>query len=129
MRLVIVVVISLVIVACHSPAPPSSIPPPAVGVLSLTCPADVSVNHVHSAQPVAFTAPGTSGGLSPITESCAPASGASFPVGMTDVACTAADAGQPAQHAACQFSVTLVADIPHIALTQFMAFGDSITKG
>lgn len=58
--------------------------------------------------------------------SCTPPSGALFPIGTTKVTCTAVDARQRTD--SCSFNV-VVQTIPVISLTQFVAFGDSITWG
>lgn len=73
-----------------------------------------------------FDAPKTSGGTSPITSSCDRASGTQFPVGTTQVTCTAKDASQ--RTAACTFALSVVR-VPQLAATKFVAFGDSITEG
>jgi lysophospholipase L1-like esterase len=79
-------------------------------------------------QPVAVTyvTPVAAGGTAPVATACAPLSGTNFPIGQTVVACTAADAKQ--QTASCTFNVTVTAP-PRIAVTRFVAFGDSITEG
>src|SRR6185295_17315612 len=53
-------------------------------------------------------------------------SGSAFPVGATLVTCTATDG---VRFAESHFTVTLVRVIPVIALTKFLAFGDSLTNG
>jgi lysophospholipase L1-like esterase len=58
--------------------------------------------------------------------SCTPPSGALFPIGTTRVTCTAVDARQRTD--SCSF-IVIVQTIPVISLTQFVAFGDSITWG
>jgi lysophospholipase L1-like esterase len=66
------------------------------------------------------------GGATPITTSCAPASGTLFPVGLTQVTCTATDTRQ--QSSACTFTVRIQKPA-EISMTRFVAFGDSITLG
>jgi lysophospholipase L1-like esterase len=73
-----------------------------------------------------FDTPAAQGGRQPVNVSCAPASGAEFPVGSTPVSCTATDAAS--RTASCSFSV-VVEGIPQLAKTNFLAFGDSITEG
>lgn len=75
---------------------------------------------------VTFPAPTTTGGTAPISTTCTPASGTSFAVGTTAVACTARDAAQ--QAASCGLTVS-VARMPRLTATNFLAFGDSITEG
>lgn len=65
-------------------------------------------------------------GKPPVTTSCVPASGTLFSVGTTTVTCTATDT--LARTDSCTFSVTVL-EPPKIALTTFLAFGDSITAG
>jgi lysophospholipase L1-like esterase len=79
-------------------------------------------------QPVTieFEVPTPTGGEPPVEVSCTPGPGTVFPVTSTTVACTASDSrGQSGQ---CQFAVTVVPP-PRLALTRFLAFGDSITEG
>lgn len=61
-----------------------------------------------------------------MTVACTHTSGSTFPIGSTIVECTATDAMN--RTATCSFQVT-VTPSPKIALTKFMAFGDSITAG
>jgi lysophospholipase L1-like esterase len=76
-------------------------------------------------QGVNYPAPTVTGGAQPVTTTCTPASGASFSVGTTAVACTAVDAS--ARQAQCSFSVTITPLL--ISVTKYMAFGDSVTEG
>jgi lysophospholipase L1-like esterase len=76
--------------------------------------------------PATFGTPVTSGGRSPVSVSCSPASGQMFPVGSTTVNCTAQDAA--GSSASCSFNVA-VAAAPRLTRTRFMAFGDSVTSG
>jgi lysophospholipase L1-like esterase len=75
---------------------------------------------------VTFTPPTATGGTAPVTTTCTPASGATYPIGLTTVTCTAVDARQ--QTASCGFSVTVTAP-PRVSVTRYVAFGDSITEG
>ncbi len=93
---------------------------------TLTCPAPVSVQTIEAAARVSFADPVASGGVAPVTTSCTPASGSSFPVGATTVNCQATDAR--AQTASCQTTVAVVR-LPSLGATHFLAFGDSITAG
>lgn len=70
--------------------------------------------------------PTVADGESPVTTSCTPASGSTFPVGTTPVSCTATDARQ--RTSSCAFNV-VVQTPPRLRLTRFLAFGDSITAG
>jgi lysophospholipase L1-like esterase len=105
----------------------SSGPGPSDPTLTLSCPADVQVlKHSGTPATATFETPAAQGGRPPVNVTCAPASGAEFPVGATPVACTATD--QASHTATCSFSV-MVEGIPQIAKTKFLAFGDSITQG
>lgn len=68
----------------------------------------------------------TTGGATPVSTTCAPDIGASFPIGTTTVTCTATDA--QSRTASCAFPVTVQ---PSLKLTAsaVLAFGDSITEG
>jgi lysophospholipase L1-like esterase len=64
--------------------------------------------------------------LPPTTVACAPASGSVFPIGVTVVTCTAIDHVNRVN--SCTFPITVVGP-PHLSVTRFVAFGDSITWG
>jgi lysophospholipase L1-like esterase len=113
-----------VLPACsNTPVQPTQIyyPPRAV------CPAPVTRSSP-TAQPVPVTYPPATveAGFPPTTVACAPASGSVFPVGVTAVTCTATDHINRAS--SCSFSLTVVGP-PHLSVTRFVAFGDSITWG
>jgi lysophospholipase L1-like esterase len=118
---------SALIAGCGStppvaPTPPSN--PPA-----LACPAAVTTPSIDG-RPIAVTYPDPTitGGQSPFTLTCAPVSGASYAVGTTPVTCTVTDAQR--RTATCSFPITVVIPpTPRIGLTNFVAFGDSITRG
>jgi lysophospholipase L1-like esterase len=109
-----------------SPNKPSSQPLPP----SVTCPADVmAVSGDGGPVPVTFPAPAVQNGTSPVTTTCTPASNSSFAPGATSVRCLATDADS--RTSACAFTVTVTkaAPPPQLSVTQFVAFGDSITEG
>jgi lysophospholipase L1-like esterase len=111
--------------ACDdTPTAPS--PPPAQ--LTLTCPAAQTAVSSNG-QPVSVTwqGPTAQGGTPPIQTTCTQASGSAFPVGTTSVGCTATSAAA-GQSATCSFTVS-VTRAPQLAVSKFMAFGDSITWG
>jgi lysophospholipase L1-like esterase len=119
----------LVLADCgaHSPPGPS---PPSVETLSLTCPSNIQIENVMGATlPVTYSSPQSTGGLPPISITCAPASGADFALGASTVTCNGTDARTPPQSAACSFTVTLTPFVPVLGATKFLAFGDSITEG
>jgi lysophospholipase L1-like esterase len=104
-----------------SPSRPEPIPGP-----TITCPASVSATTTGTTATVAYAAPTVSGGQAPVTVACTPASGSTFPLGTTNVSCTATDAGN--RQATCGFAVN-VARSPTLQRTSFLAFGDSTTAG
>jgi len=75
---------------------------------------------------VAYGAATVTGGQSPVSLACTPASGSLFPLGATTVTCTATDALQ--RVSACTTTVTVTSS-PRLTVTRFVAFGDSITAG
>ena len=75
---------------------------------------------------MSYTTPSAEGGEAPVTVACAPPSGATFPIGSTEVRCTATDSLN--RSASCVFGVT-VSRLATITKTKFLAFGDSITVG
>jgi lysophospholipase L1-like esterase len=106
------------------PLTPSELPPPVS--LGITCPLVPNMQSPDG-RSIAITYPPpdvTGDPTAPTT--CAPASGSSFPVGRTNVACTARDLPPGSRAASCGFVVTIV---PTIASTRFVGFGDSITAG
>ena len=103
------------------PSGPTPQPAPAI-----VCPADLTVREVRSpAQAVTYTAPTTTGGVSPLTVTCNPPSGSDFRLGTTPVNCAVSDA--QARAATCSFNVTLSGF--KLAVTRFDTFGDSLTEG
>ena len=111
--------------ACASnPMATNANPPP-----QITCPAGPTVTSSDGVSAlVTYGDPVVTGGQSPFTTNCTPVSGASFPVGSSSVTCRTVDALQRAS--SCAFSVNVMrAPTPKIALTSFVAFGDSMTDG
>ena len=113
----------LAVVSCggpNSPTPPAEAP-------SVACPANVSVSGVvGGTQAVSFALPTVAGGTPPVGITCTPGSGATFSLGSTTVSCTASDASS--RTAQCTFTVTLNPAL-RLAVSKFMAFGDSFTEG
>jgi lysophospholipase L1-like esterase len=92
----------------------------------LTCPPPLNLTGVlGGARNVTYAPPLTAGGAAPVSTTCTPASGSSFPIGITTVTCTATDARS--RQAGCTFTVTLNAE--SLSITRFLAFGDSVTAG
>jgi lysophospholipase L1-like esterase len=107
-----------------APAPVATPPPPAAPTLA--CPSPVSSNTSSSGVLVTYPTPEAEGGQTPVTVACDPPSGATFPLGSTNVSCTATDALN--RTASCVFPIS-VGRIATISKTKFLAFGDSITAG
>lgn len=126
--------VALLASACGStpttptPPPPPPPPPPVVAdPPTLSCGGELSRATVNaSGMSVTFEAPAASGGQGNVAVTCDPASGSNFPVGSTQVTCTATDSLNRSQ--SCSFLVT-VARLPQLSRTRFVAFGDSITAG
>jgi hypothetical protein len=100
------------------------VPPP-----TITCPvapSPVTSSNGQSAT-VTYGSATVTGGTAPVTVSCTPASGSTFNLGFTDVACTATDAVR--RSASCSFAVTVALPSPRLGVTTILAFGDSITEG
>ena len=114
-------------VATPPPTPPTTTPPTTTSVLTISCPANVTVTATSSPTAVTFTAPTTSGGAAPVQTSCTRGSGSLFTSGATQVQCTATDA--TAASASCLFTVTVNVTPPRLSRTRFLAFGDSVTAG
>lgn len=104
-----------------SPGEPSPQP------LTLSCPAS---RVVEATQPgganVGFDLPAGRDGHPPYTVSCTPEAGSVFPLGETQVSCTATDA--EAQQASCSFNVDVRVS-QKLSKTRYLSFGDSITAG
>jgi lysophospholipase L1-like esterase len=112
---------------CSSTTAPTPIPP--TDPPSISCPAAKTAQSADG-NPVAVTYsdPTFTGGQSPFTLACTPVSGATYPVGATTVTCTITDAQHRTSN--CAFPVTVVMPPPpHLSVTTFVAFGDSITWG
>jgi lysophospholipase L1-like esterase len=108
---------------CGSPNSPTIIIPSPRVSCPANPPAPTSTNGL--AVPVSFAAPTVTGGTPPVTVTCAPASGSPFVVGSTAVSCTATDAVQRTSD--CTFAVTVSPPPAHLNVTNFLAYGDSIT--
>jgi lysophospholipase L1-like esterase len=122
-RLIVAGVFAASMTACDDE--PTTRPTPIIPPLAMQCPADV-IGQSTTGSPVAIQLPSatTSGGVLPVTISCAP-SGTPFPIGSTRVTCQARD-GQGAT-ASCAYNVNVAP--PPLSRTRFLAFGDSMTAG
>lgn len=114
--------------ACGGSTPTGPTPPPPTPVAepAITCPANVAATTASTTAVVTFSAPVTTGGTPPATFTCTATSGASFPIGTTNVSCTYTDA--IARSAVCSFNVTVVLKV-FVKYTKYWAFGDSLTEG
>ena len=122
---------ALLLAGCGGGSSPSAgsptQPTPVVTPLALTCPSPVSLRTT-TGQPVPLTyvTPQATGGTSPVSVACTPASGAAMPVGQTTVACTATDSRS--QTTSCGFAVSVVV-APTLSVERFLSLGDSFTFG
>lgn len=114
--------------ACSSPTTPTPPPPPPVAAPpTLTCDEGVSRATINaSGMAVNFDTPPVKDGQGSVSVACAPSSGETFPIGTTEVKCTATDSLN--RKAECSFNVT-VAKLATLSKTRYLAFGDSITAG
>ena len=120
---VLSVALALAAAACSSPSGPT--PPP--DAPSISCPVGVTATSLDGRPvAVAYSTPTATGGSAPVSVGCSPASGSTFPVGVTTVTCTARDS--LGRQASCPFSVQ-VSTPPRLSATEFLAFGDSLTEG
>lgn len=110
-----------------SPSAPTPPPPPVIhDAPSLSCPGDATIDGVIGVeQAITFPAPTLTGGSPPVSVTCLPDAGAPFPIGATNVVCTARDSLN--RQAFCTFTMTLV-PVP-LGVERFLAFGDSVTEG
>ena len=124
--LVCAAVLDLLAAGCggsNGPGPDPVDPPPP----TIACPANRQTP-ASQGQPttVTYDGPAVQNGKAPVDVVCAPASGSSFPIGDTNVTCTATDA--LARAATCGFIVS-VTRVPQLSVTKITAFGDSLTSG
>lgn len=111
-----------------APTPPPPPPPPPVSnPPSLTCGDGISRATVNAGgMAVSYDTPPVTDGQGSVSVSCTPASGENFPIGTTEVSCTATDTLN--RTASCTFTVT-ISKLAQLSKTRFLAFGDSITAG
>jgi len=74
-----------------------------------------------------YTPAQVTGGAAPVTVTCSPESGSTFPLGATSVNCTVSDV--QARQAACSFKVTLSGVASTMSVKTYEAIGDSLTEG
>jgi lysophospholipase L1-like esterase len=110
-----------------APTPPPPPPPPVANPPTLTCVDGIGRATTNAAGlELHFDSPRITDGQGSVTVSCTPGSGHTFPIGTTNVSCTATDSLN--RTASCSFDVT-VSKLPVLSRTRFLAFGDSITEG
>lgn len=110
----------------HDPVQPTPVPPASFGPPAVECPANLTIASTGSSSAVTYSTPRITSGAPPVDVSCAPASGAAFPVGSsTTVSCDAHD--NFGRQSSCSFTVTLTRVV--LGATRFLAFGDSVTEG
>jgi hypothetical protein len=80
--------------------------------LSIACPTQTANSSDGNPVGVLFSDPTVMGGISPVTTTCAPASGTQFPVGSNVLNCTAVDASQ--QTASCTSVVVVLSTAPPV---------------
>jgi lysophospholipase L1-like esterase len=75
---------------------------------------------------ISFDTPAARDGQGSVSVTCSPASGATFPIGTTEVKCTATDSLN--RTGECSFNV-IIAKLAQLARVRYLAFGDSLTAG
>ena len=129
-QVAVTLVVLALAISCSKPptAPdPPPPPPPVADPPSLTCVEGVSRATVNAnGTNVSFDTPAVRGGQGSVTVSCTPPSGETFPLGTTEVMCTATDSLN--RTGSCAFPVT-VARLAQLSKVKYFAFGDSITAG
>lgn len=107
--------------------PPPPPPPPVADPPTLSCGESISRSTINAGGlAISFDTPSASNGQGTVTVTCTPGSGSTFPIGSTEVSCTATDS--LSRTATCSFSVN-ISKLPTLSKTRFLAFGDSITAG
>lgn len=110
-----------------TPTPPPPPPPPVANPPSISCVDGISRATINAGgMAINFDNPSTTDGQGTVSVKCSPESGTTFPIGTTEVSCTATDTLN--RTASCSFNVT-ISKLPTLSKTRFLAFGDSITAG
>jgi lysophospholipase L1-like esterase len=112
--------------ACKHRTPPAPEPPLPLDPPTVACPATVVADVQEAPASVQYPSPVVTGGAAPVTISCTIDSGAKFPIGISDILCTATDSLSRRAQCTFQIQVNVIAKLKG---TKFLAFGDSITKG
>lgn len=125
--LVLVALLSACSKAPTAPDPPPPPPPPVANPPSLACVEGISRATVNAGgMTLDFDAPPVTGGEGSVTVACSPGSGSNFPIGTTEVTCTATDSLN--RTGTCSFNVN-ISKLAQLSKTRFLAFGDSLTAG
>ena len=128
--LTLVMALLVIAVSCSSPTtptPPPPPPPPVADPPALSCGEGVSRATINATgMAVSYDTPPVTGGQGSVTVQCSPQSGENFPIGTTEVKCTATDTLN--RKSECTFPVT-VSKLSTLSKVRYMAFGDSITAG
>jgi lysophospholipase L1-like esterase len=119
-------VASVLLLASCNDANPFQPPPVIPNSPVISCPAPITVKTNGPLPAVIYGSATSSFGSPPVNIVCTPASGSVFPIGTSNVTCTATDQLQRSD--TCSFMVTVTVP-PQISLTSFVAYGDSITAG
>ena len=107
--------------------PPPPPPPPVANPPSISCFEGITRSTTDAAGlAINFDNPSVSDGQGAVSVSCNPRAGTTFPIGTTEVSCTATDTLN--RQASCTFNIT-VNKLPTLSKTRFLAYGDSITAG
>jgi lysophospholipase L1-like esterase len=127
----LIAMIALVTACSKTPTaptpPPPPPPPPIANPPSLSCPEGLTRSTINAGgMALHFDTPSATDGQGTVNVTCTPGSGSTFPIGATEVSCTATDS--LSRTASCSFSVT-IQKLPTLSKTKFLAYGDSITAG
>lgn len=118
--------------ACSSPTtptppPPPPPPPPVANPPTINCVEGISRATVNAGGlAISYDTPSVNDGQGSVSVTCTPPPGTTFPIGSTQVSCTAVDTLN--RSASCSFSVT-ISKLPTLSKTRYLAYGDSITAG
>ena len=124
----VLTLLALISAGCNNtPSTPTPPPPPVADPPEIICPAPVTATAPTSAGvAVTYSFAEIRKGQGAVSATCTPASGSTFPVGVTQTECVATDA--LSRKSSCTFSVTVVG-APRLSRTRIMAWGDSLTEG
>ena len=104
------------------PPPPITANPPTINCLEGISRATTNAGGLA----ITYDTPPVNDGQGSVSVTCTPPPGTTFPIGTTEVSCTATDTLN--RSASCSFSVN-ISKLPTLSKTRFLAFGDSITAG